>query len=309
MTARRSSRTGAGPAIALPGSSVQPSPWPGRGGTELRLGGIALTTPNTERDQIRHRHHRFRLVRRLAGVLLALALLTTAGVAGLMLITPSVGNAPALAQAFDRAHHATYPGPPVPARFATALVASQDQRFYTEAGLSPVPIADVLIGHLAGGSGLADQGRSGQGGTIAQKLARILYLSTRSGLLADEEQVLLGMKLTYSYSRARLLRIYADVMYFGRGYYGVTAASCGYFAERPADLSWGQAATLVAIAQAPVTDDPIAHLLSARAAEATVLAQLTATGKLTRAQQARAYNQPLDLARSHPGRARCATGP
>jgi penicillin-binding protein 1A len=249
---------------------------------------------------------------------LALALLAVAGFTGLMLITPSVGNAPALVQALDVAHRAAYPGPPVPARFEAALVAAEDRRFYTENGLSPVPIAAVLIGHLAGGSsqsGGAGQGEAGlgevglggvgQGSTIAQKLARTLYLGTRSGLLADEEQVLLGMKLTYSYSRAQILRMYADVLYFGQGYYGLAAASCGYFAERPAELSWAQAATLVAVAQAPVTDDPFSHPANARTGEALVLAQLAAAGKLTSALQTRAFDQPLDLTRDHPGRTRC----
>lgn len=241
----------------------------------------------------------------MLGVVVALALLAVVGLAGLMLITPSVGNAPALVQALERAHRVADPGPPVPARFEAALVAAEDQRFYGEAGLSPMPIADVLIGHLAAGSGQSGRSEPAQGVTIAQRLATILYLGTRSGLLADEEQVLLGMKLTYSYSRARILRMYADVVYFGRGYYGLAAASCGYFAERPAELSWGQAAMLVAVAQAPVADDPVAHRASARAGEATVLAQLAAAGKLTTAQETRAFDQPLDLARGRPGRVRC----
>lgn len=236
-------------------------------------------------------------------MVVALALLAAAGLAGLMLITPSVGNAPALVQALDRAHRAD-PGP-VPARFEAVLVTAEDHRFYGEAGLSPVPIAGVLIGHLAGGSGQSGRSGPAQGATIAQRLAGILYLGTRSGLLADEEQVLLGMKLTYSYSRTQILRMYADVMYFGQGYYGLAAASCGYFAERPAELSWGQAAMLVAVAQAPVTDDPFARQAGARAGEAAVLAQLAAAGKLTSAQETRAFDQPLDLARGRPGRARC----
>lgn len=238
-------------------------------------------------------------------MVVALVLLAVAGLAGLMLITPSVGNAPALVQALDLAHRVAYPGPPVPARFETALVTAVDRRFYGEAGLSPMPIADVLIGHLDGGSGQSGRGGPAQGGTIAQRLATILYLGTRSGLLADEEQVLLGMKLTYSYSRARILRMYTDVMYFGQGYYGLAAASCGYFAERPTKLSWGQAAMLVAVAQEPVTDDPFGRRVNARAGEAIVLAQLAAAGELTSAQQARAFGQPLDLVRGHPGRTRC----
>jgi len=281
MTARRSSRTGL--------ATAPPSPAPNRGGSALRLGGVALTAPGSRRGETRRRRHRFRRLRRLIGTALALALLAAIGFTALMLITPSVSNASALARALDRAHHAAYPGPPVPARFGAALVAAQDQRFYTEASLDPTAVARVLIGHLAGGSG--------QGGpTIVQQLAGILYLHQRSGLMADEERALLGIKLAYSYPRAKVLRMYADVVYLGHGYVGLAAASCGYFAERPGQLSWAQAATLAALAQAPVTDDPFAHYASARAGEEIVLGRLAATGRLTSAQAALAYAQPLRLA-------------
>ncbi len=302
MAARRSSRTdgGAGAITAPP----PPSPRPRRGGIALRLGGLEFTTPDTRRDQVRRRR-RFRRVRRLLGIAGALALLAVSGFTGLMLITPSVGNAPALVQALDRAHLSAYPGPPVPARFEAALVTAEDQRFYTEAGLSPAPMAGVLIGHLAGRSDQSGRGGPDQGATIAQKLARVLYLGTRSGLLADEEQILLGIKLTYSYSHAQILRMYADVMYFGGGYYGLAAASCGYFAERPAALSWAQAAILVAVAQAPLANDPVTHPANARAGEALVLAQLSAAGKLTSAQETQAFDQSLNLAPRHSGRGRC----
>jgi membrane peptidoglycan carboxypeptidase len=62
---------------------------------------------------------------------------------------------------------------------------------------------------------------------------------------------------------------------------------------------------LVAVAQAPVTDDPFAHRANARAGEAIVLDQLAATGKLTSAQQERALDQPLGLAKGHHRRAPC----
>jgi membrane carboxypeptidase/penicillin-binding protein len=48
---------------------------------------------------------------------------------------------------------------------------------------------------------------------------------------ADAEQVLLGINLGFSYPEAEIVRMYADVIYFGHGYYGLAAASCGYFGK------------------------------------------------------------------------------
>jgi membrane peptidoglycan carboxypeptidase len=229
-----------------------------------------------------------RWLRRFLIVVMTLALIATVTFATLLLVTPSVSNAPALARSFDLAHHAAYPGPPVPARFAAALVSTEDHRFYSEPGIDPFAIARVVRGHL---TGQPDQG----GATLYQQLAKMLYTSGRSGVSVEVEQMVLGIKLNLSYSKAEILRLYADVAYFGHGYYGLAAASCGYFGVTPDGLSWPQAALLAGLMQAPSTDNPVAHYNVARAREAHVLGRLAATGKLTQTQASRAYRQPLHL--------------
>src|SRR5262249_57907687 len=79
-----------------------------------------------------------RWLRRVLIVVLAIALAGALAFAALMAATPSVSTAPLLAQAFDRAHGAAYPGPPVPSRFAAALVAPEDHRVYSEPGFDPI---------------------------------------------------------------------------------------------------------------------------------------------------------------------------
>lgn len=252
-----------------------------------------LTAPGTMRPStVRPRRHRPRRIRRVAGAVMALAVLGAMALTGLLLALPGVGDAPTLARGLARAHHAAYPGPALPARVAASLVATEDHRFYAEPGIDPVAVGRVILGRLARGP---DQG----GSTLYQQLARMLYLPGRSGMLAEAEQVLMGIKLDLRYSKAQILQMYTDIAYFGHGYYGLAAASCGYFARPAANLSWGQAAMLAGLVQAPTADDPVAHFANARAREAHVLIRLIATGKLTPRQAARAYRQPLRLARGH----------
>jgi penicillin-binding protein 1A len=208
--------------------------------------------------------------------------------ATLLLVTPSVSNAPALAQAFDRAHGAAYPGPLVPSRFAASLVATEDHRFYSEPGFDPIAIGRVIAGRV---TGQPDQG----GATLYQQLAKMLYTPAQAGVGVEVEQIILGVKLDLSYSKSQVMRLYADVAYFGHGYYGLAGASCGYFGVTPAGLSWPQAALLAGLVQAPTADNPIAHFTVARSREAHVLGRLAATGTLTQAQAARAYHAPLHL--------------
>ena len=89
------------------------------------------------------RHRARRLLRRLALTVVVLILLGILAFGGLLIFTPSVGNARQLVAAQDRAHHAAYPGPAVAARFAESLVATEDKRFYSEPGIDLFAVGRV----------------------------------------------------------------------------------------------------------------------------------------------------------------------
>jgi membrane peptidoglycan carboxypeptidase len=222
-------------------------------------------------------------------------MLGVVGFGGLLLITPSVGNARALARAQNRAHHAVYPGPPVPARFAGALEATEDHRFAEEPGVDPIAVVRVMTGWL---TGKGDQG----GATLYQQLAKVLYTQGRTGTAVEAEQMALAVKLNFSYSKSEILRLYAGVVYFGHGFYGMAAASCGYFGRPPDRMSWPQAALLAGLVQGPSADDPILFPLRARAREQHVIGRLVATGMLTGAQAAAALAKPVSRLVARAGR-------
>jgi membrane peptidoglycan carboxypeptidase len=223
----------------------------------------------------------FRVARKF--VLSCLALLVACALAFslLLLVTPSTSNARKLARTFDMAHGASYPGVVVPARFATALQSTEDHRFAAEPGIDPVAVVRVAVGYL---SGRGDQG----GATLYQQLAKMLYTPGRTGAKAEAEQIALAVKLKYSYSGTEILRLYADVAYYGHGFYGLENASCGYFGVRPAQMSWPQAALLAGMVQAPTTDDPIDHPAAGLARERHVVSRLVSVGAISQA-EANAY--------------------
>jgi membrane peptidoglycan carboxypeptidase len=222
-----------------------------------------------------------RAARKLVLTLVSLLLLCAVVFGLLMLVTPSAGNARQLARSFDKAHGAVYPGVPVPVRFAASLEATEDHRFTSEPGVDPVAVVRVLYGSV---TSKGDQG----GATLYQQLAKMLYTPGRGNFAAEVEQVALAVKLKYGYSEAEILRLYADVAYFGHGFYGLEDASCGYFGARPDQLSWPQAALLAGLVQAPTTDDPLNHPSAGLAREQHVLGRLVAVGQLSQA-SANAY--------------------
>ncbi len=142
---------------------------------------------------------------------------------------------------------------------------------------------------LAGLTGGGDQG----GATLYQQLAKLLYTPDGAGAAAKAEQVALAVKLDLAYNKTQILQMYADVAYFGHGFYGLPAASCGYFGELPTQLSWAQAAMLARLVLAPSADNPLDHPARARAREAHVLGRLVVTRTLTRGEASAAFAPPL----------------
>lgn len=215
----------------------------------------------------------------------------------LLLITPSTKNAPGLARAFDQAHGAPYPGVAVPYRFATSLEATEDHRFASEPGVDPFAVGRVFYSYI---SGRGDQG----GATLYQQLAKMLYTPGRTGLAAETEQVALAVKLRYGYSRAEILRLYADIAYFGHGFYGLQNASCGYFGVQADQMSWPQAALLAGLVQAPSSDDPIDHPAAGLAREQHVIGRLVSVGAISQAQAKSYLAVPISSLLGHAGSCR-----
>jgi penicillin-binding protein 1A len=235
------------------------------------------------------RSRRLRIALRLAKILLALVVAFAVAVGLLFALTPSAGQATALAQAQAREHHIAFPGPPVPTYFAQALVATEDHRFSTDPGVDPLAMARVVVSWMVGRQ---DQG----GSTIDQQLAKNLYTGGRSANFSKVlEQIAIAVKLNQTYSRAEILRLYAEVAYYGHGYYGLQAASCGYFGRLPDQLTLVQAAMLAGVVNAPTYDDPLVYPAQARSRLVHVIGRMAAVGYLTQAQETAALNAPLDL--------------
>jgi membrane peptidoglycan carboxypeptidase len=237
---------------------------------------------------LKQRSWRRRLVLGVVKVLAILIALFLAGIALLYAFTPSAGQAASLVKAQAAEHHIAYPGPPVPQYFAEALVATEDHRFYTDPGVDPLAMFRVAASWLTGRT-------DGGGSTIDQQLAKNLYTSGQSSFPQILEQVALAVKLNQAYSRAEILRMYAEIAYYGHGYYGLEAASCGYFGRQPAELTVVQAAMLAGAVNAPTYDDPLVYPAHARARLVHVIDRMAAVGYLTKAQQDAALNASLDL--------------
>ena len=226
-------------------------------------------------------------IRAAVAVVAVVAVLFAAGIAYLAIL-PSVGDAPARVGRILTEHHGTAGGPLPPAKLGDAVVAVEDEHFYSNF------VINVLDG--AGRAAIAtlhtDQDPGGS--TIEQQLAKQLY-GHGTGLLATLQQIGLGVKLALDYPKPEILAMYLNAVYYGHGYWGDVAAARGYFGTRPDDLGWARAALLAGLPEAPSAYDPLEHLRLAKLRQRHVLGQLVVNHFLTAAQANAAYAEPLGL--------------
>jgi len=220
-----------------------------------------------------------------AGVVLALLL----AFAALWQLTPGVQDAQVRVRAAERAHGApSLPSLPREDKVARALVATEDSRFWTSPGVDP---QSVVRAGLATVTGSSDVG----GATLEQQLAKLLYPPAGTGFNTKVKQAALAVKLNLAYSKQQILDMYAEVAYYGHGFYGLEQASCGYFGHPAQDLTVVQGAMLAGVVNAPSVDDPINAPANARARLEHVIDRMVAVGYLTKDQGQRALRTPLGL--------------
>lgn len=215
-----------------------------------------------------------RVVARMALLLVALVLVLVAGGAFYLWRLPSVSGAPALVAALAAAHHETLAPLPPPAKLGAAVVAVEDEHFYSNV------FFEVAAGALRAGFAALRRGGDPGGSTIVQQLAKQLY-PHGPGVGGTLREIGLGVKLALAYPKARLLDMYLNVVYFGNGYWGANAAAKGYFGVSPDRLTWAEASLLAGLVQAPSAYDPLVHPRLAKERQAHVLHQLVVNNDLS----------------------------
>jgi len=159
----------------------------------------STSAPRTRRESSAGSSSRRR--RRIAqAAVLAASLLAALAVAAFSfeLALPGVSDAQSKVAAIVRAHHGALLRLPLSAKLAKAVVAVEDQHFYT----------NVFVNVLSGASraAVASLERSGDpgGSTIAQQLAKQLY-PQQPGLGTTLQDLALGVKLSFEYSKSEIL--------------------------------------------------------------------------------------------------------
>jgi membrane peptidoglycan carboxypeptidase len=182
---------------------------------------------------------------------------------------------------FGSVNRQSVPLSQVPDSMQKAVIAAEDRTFYTNHGFSPTGIARAVWVNLQGGS---TQG----GSTITQQYVKNYFLTSDRTPTRKLKEFVISLKIEQQESKATILQNYLNTIYFGRGAYGIEAASGVYFGHSAKTLSVSESALLAAIVRSPGLYDPITARANAQSRFGYVLDGMVKEGWLDAGTRARA---------------------
>src|SRR5215470_7028826 len=152
------------------------------------------------------------------------------------------------------------------------LLAFEDKRFHSHAGIDPLALSRAAFqlltnGHIVSG-----------GSTITMQLARLMEPRRERSVYAKLRQMVRAVELERQLSKQEILDLYLALAPFGGNLEGIRAASIAYFGKEPKRLSLAEAAILVALPQSPETRRLDRYPDTARAARDKVLSRIAEEG-------------------------------
>lgn len=182
----------------------------------------------------------------------------------------------------------------IPKQVIDALIATEDKDFYSHWGVDLVRFMKAMVKNI-----FAFRLKEGAS-TITQQLSRNLYLGRNDHNIFDKatrkiREFLTAVQLERTFTKDEILEFYLNVVYFGRGSYGIQAASQVYFGKSPSELTLGETATLIAVLKGPGYYDPINHPDRALARRNTVIDQMEKYEFIGSKDAAEAKIEPIQL--------------
>ena len=137
----------------------------------------------------------------------------------------------------------------LPDYIGNAVVASEDRTFYSNNGVDPKGIIRAFVNNMRGGD---RQGAS----TLTQQYVKNYYVDTTSSYSGKFKQAIMAIKIDRETNKKKILGSYLNTVYFGRGAYGIEAASNEFFGHPASEMTVSESALVAGILPAPTTWDP-----------------------------------------------------
>lgn len=174
----------------------------------------------------------------------------------------------------------------VPQKLIEAVLATEDQRFYSHPGVDIIGVVRALKAVIL--SGQKVQGAS----TITMQVARNFFLTDKKTFSRKINEMLLALKIEREFPKNKILELYLNKVYFGQRAYGVAAAASVYYGKSLNQLTLAEMAMIAGLPQAPSENNPITRPEVAIDRRNHVLDRMLAAQFITQAEYDQAIKEP-----------------
>ncbi len=179
----------------------------------------------------------------------------------------------------------------IPPLVVHAVLAVEDRDFFEHDGVDPAGIARAALSDIRG------EGVRQGGSTITQQYVKQTYLNSEQTVNRKIKEAVMAVKLEQQLGKEEILTRYLNTVYFGRGAYGVQAASRAWFGHDLAAIEPGEAAFLAGLLRSPGGADPYdgpKSLAEAERRRRVGLGQMLDEGYITASERRAALAIPVD---------------
>jgi monofunctional glycosyltransferase len=146
--------------------------------------------------------------------------------------------------------HSWIPLSRIPRYVIDAVVVAEDGTFWSHNGFDWYEVRESVEKNI-------EKRRAARGAsTITQQLAKNLYLSTSKDPLRKGKEAIITILLEHQLDKNRILELYLNSIEWGRGVFGIDAASRTYFGKPASDLTVDEGARLAAVIPSPLRHRP-----------------------------------------------------
>ena len=176
----------------------------------------------------------------------------------------------------------------MPLVMRNAVIATEDDRFYSHGGVDYV---GVLRAGLANMRGHLAQGAS----TITMQVARNFFLSNEKTFSRKIYEVLLAWEIESQLSKDKILEIYMNQIFLGQRAFGFSSAAQIYFGKELKDISTAEAAMLAGLPKAPSAYNPVTNFRRAKMRQTYILGRMRDLGYISPEEYQKAIAEELHI--------------
>ena len=178
----------------------------------------------------------------------------------------------------------------IPRAMREAVMAAEDRRFYQHGAIDYWGILRALRENLS------KKSRGVQGGsTIEQQLAKHLIGDFSRTMERKFVEAFVAIRLEQHLTKDQIMNYYLNRIYFGKGYFGVGAASRGYFGKEAGQLTVPECALLAGIIRAPNSSSPLVDAFRAKMRRDATLKQMEEQGYIKHDEYLKFVKTPIHV--------------